>query len=126
MVRTVRYFLTGLNQSTVLPYQETSCGACKEKKPVPHEENILKLSIFSYICLKLTDMESLRIEIVNPKAKSIIKNLADMDLIRIKKEKIKNEFAELLAKLRRNSDQAPSLEEITKEVESVRKARYEK
>ena len=71
-------------------------------------------------------MESLRIEIVNPKAKSIIKNLADMDLIRIKKEKIKNEFAELLAKLRRNSDQVPSLEEITKEVESVRKSRYEK
>jgi hypothetical protein len=49
-----------------------------------------------------------------------------MDLIRIKKDKIKNEFAELLAKLRRNSDQVPSLEEITKEVESVRKARYEK
>jgi len=71
-------------------------------------------------------MESLRIEIVNPKAKSIIKNLADMDLIRIKKEKSKSEFAELLAKLRRNSDQVPSLEEITKEVESVRKARYEK
>jgi hypothetical protein len=71
-------------------------------------------------------MESLRIEIVNPKAKDIIKNLADMDLIRIKKDKIKNEFAELLAKLRRNSDQVPSLEEISKEVESVRKARYEK
>ena len=71
-------------------------------------------------------MESLRIEIVNPKAKSLIKNLADMDLIRIKKEKVKNEFTELLAKLRRNSGQAPSLEEITKEVESVRKARYEK
>ena len=71
-------------------------------------------------------MESLRIEIVNPKAKGIIKNLADMDLIRIKKDKIKNEFAELLAKLRRNSDQVPSLEEITKEVESVRKARYVK
>lgn len=71
-------------------------------------------------------MESLKIEIVNPKAKNIIKNLADMDLIRIKKEKVKNEFAELLAKLRRNSNQSPSLEEITKEVESVRKARYEK
>lgn len=71
-------------------------------------------------------MESLRIEIVNPKAKSLIKNLADMDLIRIKKEKVKNEFTELLTKLRRNSGQAPSLEEITKEVESVRKARYEK
>lgn len=71
-------------------------------------------------------MESIRIEIVNPKAKNIIKNFADMDLIRIKKEKIKPEFAELLTKLRKHSDQAPSLEEITKEVESVRKARYEK
>jgi hypothetical protein len=71
-------------------------------------------------------METLRIEIVNPKAKNIIKNLADMDLIRIKKETISNEFAVLLERLRRNSDQAPSLEEISKEVESVRKARYEK
>lgn len=71
-------------------------------------------------------MESLRIEIVNPKAKSIIKNLADMDLIRIKKEKLKNDFAELLAKFRKNADQVPSIEEITNEVESVRKVRYEK
>jgi hypothetical protein len=96
-------------------------------KKADHDlELILKLARISYICLKLIDMESLRIEIVNPKAKSIIKYLADMDLIRIKKDKIKNEFAELLAKLRRNSDQVPSLEEITKEVEPVRKARYEK
>ena len=71
-------------------------------------------------------MESLRIEIINPKAKSLIKSLADLDLIRIKKEKGKSEFTELLAKLRKHSDNAPSLEEITKEVESVRKARYEK
>jgi hypothetical protein len=71
-------------------------------------------------------MESLRIEILNPKAKSLIKNLADMDLIRIKKEKVKSEFAELLDRLRMHSDNVPSLEEITKEVESVRKARYEK
>ena len=71
-------------------------------------------------------MESIRIEIINPKAKNIIKNLADMDLIRIKKEKSKSEFTELLTKLRKHSDQAPSLEEITKEVESVREARYEK
>ncbi len=70
-------------------------------------------------------MESLRIEIVNPKAKSIIKNLADMDLIKIKKERVKNEFTELLAKLRKKSDRAPSSEEILKEVESVRKGRYE-
>ena len=71
-------------------------------------------------------MESIRIEILNPKAKSLIKNLADMDLIRIKKEKVKSEFSELLERLRMHSDKAPSLEEITMEVESVRKARYEK
>ncbi|MDY0078827.1 MAG: hypothetical protein RBR87_16285 [Bacteroidales bacterium] len=71
-------------------------------------------------------MESLRIEIVNPKAKRLLKNLADMELIRIKKEKVKSDFSELLSKLRSQSGDAPSLEEITKEVESVRKARYEK
>jgi hypothetical protein len=71
-------------------------------------------------------MESIRIEILSPKAKSLIKNLADMDLIRIKKEKGKSEFAGLLDKLRMHADKAPSFEEITKEVESVRKARNEK
>jgi hypothetical protein len=71
-------------------------------------------------------MESIRIEILNPKAKSLIKNLADMDLIRIKKDKAKSEFAELLERLRIHSKNVPSLEEITREVESVRKARYEK
>jgi hypothetical protein len=71
-------------------------------------------------------MESIRIEIINPKAKSLIKNLADMDLIRIKKEKINLEFKELLDNIRKQSKDAPSLEEITKEVELVRKTRYEK
>jgi hypothetical protein len=70
-------------------------------------------------------MESIRIEIINPKAKNLIKNLEDMDLIRIKKEKSKTEFTDLLLRLRKNSDEAPSIEEITKEVELVRKARYE-
>ncbi len=32
-------------------------------------------------------MESVRIDILNPKAKSILKNLTDPDLIRIKKDK---------------------------------------
>lgn len=70
-------------------------------------------------------MESLRIDIVNPKAKSLLKDLADLDLIRIKKEKIKSEFVELLDKLRIGSDNAPSLDDITAEVEAVRKERYE-
>ena len=71
-------------------------------------------------------METVRIDILNPKAKSLLKDLADLDLIRIKKEKVKSEFKELLDKFRINSDNAPSLEDITTEVESVRKARYEK
>lgn len=71
-------------------------------------------------------MESLRIEIVNPKAKRLINSLADMDLIRIKKDKIQSDFYELLSRLRRHSQDAPSLDEITKEVELVRKSRYEK
>ncbi len=69
-------------------------------------------------------METIRIEIVNPKVKSLIQNLAKMDLIRIKKDKAKSEFVELLARLRRYSDNAPSLEEIAEEVELVRSARY--
>lgn len=49
-----------------------------------------------------------------------------MDLIRIKKDKINLEFKELLDSIRKHSEDAPSIEEITKEVELVRKARYEK
>ncbi|MFO7658742.1 MAG: hypothetical protein R6W78_16905 [Bacteroidales bacterium] len=71
-------------------------------------------------------METIRVDILNPKAKSLLKDLADLDLIRIKKEKVKSEFKELLDNFRSNSDDAPSLDEITSEVESVRKARYEK
>lgn len=71
-------------------------------------------------------METLRIDILNPKAKSLLKDLADLDLIRIKKVKVKSEFQDLLEKLRSQSVDVPSLEEITAEVEAVRKARYEK
>ena len=71
-------------------------------------------------------METLHIDILNPKAKSLLKNLADLDLIRIKNKKIKSEFTELLDKLQINSDNAPLLTEITEEVTIVRKARYEK
>ena len=49
-----------------------------------------------------------------------------MDLIRIKKEKVRYELKDLVDSLRKYSDEAPTLDEITKEVESVRKARYEK
>lgn len=71
-------------------------------------------------------METIRIEILNPKAKALLKDLANLDLIRISKEGSENAFSEVLNKFRSKSVQAPSLNEITKEVEAVRKARYEK
>jgi hypothetical protein len=68
-------------------------------------------------------MEVLHIEIVNPKEKILLMNLAEMDLIHIK---TKPALSEMLAKLRRNEAVVPSPEEIIEEVETVRQARYEK
>lgn len=70
-------------------------------------------------------METLSIDILNPKAKLLLKNLADLKLIRIQKAKSTTSFADLLEKLRKNSDEAPTPDEITAEVEAVRKMRYE-
>ncbi|GMQ24286.1 hypothetical protein Aoki45_09680 [Algoriphagus sp. oki45] len=71
-------------------------------------------------------METIKIDILNPKAKDLLKDLANLDLIRIRKENSEETFAEVLKKFRSKSEKAPSLEEITNEVEAVRKARYEK
>jgi hypothetical protein len=89
------------------------------RKPIP---------LINFVSLIKIDkvMETIRVDILNPKAKSLLKDLADLDLIRIKKDKVQSEFKELLDNLRTNSDNALSLDEITAEVESVRKARYEK
>ncbi len=70
-------------------------------------------------------MESIRIDIINPKAKRLLKDLADLKLIRINKD-VKSEFSSLIKKLRNKSSKDLSLDEITKEVENVRKSRYEK
>jgi trehalose-6-phosphate synthase len=69
-------------------------------------------------------METSNIEIINPKAKSILKGLANLNLIRMQKNNPINEFSELLRKLRRNSETSISFDEITKEVEAVRSERY--
>lgn len=73
-------------------------------------------------------MESLKVDIINPKAKNLLNSLADMNLIKIREEKNndKDELKKILKKIRAKSDSAPSLDEITKEVETVRKARYER
>jgi hypothetical protein len=70
----------------------------------------------------MNKMEALSVQIVNPKAKSLLLNLEEMNLIRIE---VKPTLSEILAKLRRNEDEAPTFEEITEEVEFVRQKRYE-
>ncbi|AFL82420.1 hypothetical protein Aeqsu_2981 [Aequorivita sublithincola DSM 14238] len=68
-------------------------------------------------------MEILSVKILNPKAKRLLKEMVDNDLIEI--DDSKKEFLELLKRLQSNSENVPTLEEITEEVEIVRKARYE-
>jgi len=68
-------------------------------------------------------METINIEIINPKARKLLKDLADLNLITIKP---KLKLTDLLEKLRKKSETVPSLEEITSEVEEVRKTRYAK
>lgn len=69
-------------------------------------------------------METLRVEILNPKAKRLLKSLEELNLITINKMETSNdEFRKLLLKLR--SGNAPTLEEITNEVEIVRTKRHE-
>jgi len=68
-------------------------------------------------------MESLSVEIINPKAKTLLRNLEAMNLIHIKQQPT---LASMLATLRRNEAQVPSLDEITQEVEFVRQARYDR
>ncbi len=70
-------------------------------------------------------METIKVEILNPKAKNILKGLADLNLIKIKREPKKYDFSQLLEKLRKKSETTPDLNDIAKEVESVRGKRYE-
>lgn len=67
----------------------------------------------------------MRIDILNPKAAKLLKDLAALDLIAIK-DTSKNGFASVLKKLRSKAKSAPSLEDISTEVEIVRSKRYAK
>jgi len=67
-------------------------------------------------------METLKVDILNPKARKLLKDLADLDLIAIRKS-TKSEFSEVLERLRSKSETVPSPEEIAGEVETVRSRR---
>lgn len=70
-------------------------------------------------------MDIVRIEILNPKAKKLLKSLVDLNLIAFREPSLEG-FSELLQKLRAEDPNKPNLEEITKEVEAVRNKRYRK
>jgi hypothetical protein len=70
-------------------------------------------------------MNSMRIDILNPKAAKLLRDLADLNLIAIQ-DSSKSGFASVLKKLRSKAKSVPTLEEITKEVELVRSKRYAK
>ncbi|MGB3852670.1 MAG: hypothetical protein WA958_22080 [Tunicatimonas sp.] len=67
---------------------------------------------------------TLQIEIIDPKAKRLLEDLADLGVISIKKNSSKERFATLLDQFRNQKGATPDLEDITTEVEEVRAERY--
>ncbi len=66
-------------------------------------------------------MESLRVDIIDPKARKLLEHLAEMELIKIKsQDDLKREFFKLVQSLRAKKSPL-SMEEITKEVKAIRK-----
>jgi len=69
-------------------------------------------------------MSTITVDILNPKAKKLLKELEGLNLIAIR-ESSNNAFIETVKRLRTNAKKTkPSLVEITKEVEKVRSKRY--
>jgi hypothetical protein len=68
-----------------------------------------------------------QIEILDPKASKLLKDLADKQLIAITEMSATDPFLTVVNRLRKKASlKPPTLEEITKEVESVRSKRYAK
>ena len=67
-----------------------------------------------------------RVEILNPKAGKLLRDLADLNLITIS-ENEDDSFSEILKKLRTKAEKnTPTLAAITREVDLIRKKRYAK
>ncbi len=67
-------------------------------------------------------MESIRVDILNPKAKKLLQDLEDLELIAINKPA--RNLSQVLNEIRSRNNDDISIEEITSEVEKVRSARY--
>jgi hypothetical protein len=70
-------------------------------------------------------MEAIKIEILNPKALEMIELMQDLKLIKVSEEPISN-LKKYLETMRLNSENAPTLDEITEITEMVRSERYAK
>lgn len=71
-------------------------------------------------------MKTYQIELLEPKAKRLLEELAALKLIKIHEvSDPKQQFKDLLSKFRSTDADPPSLKEITEEVEEVRRKRYE-
>jgi hypothetical protein len=91
---------------------------------LPQKRNCVWKFVIEIVPLeKRNVMETIRIEILNPKANQLLKDLADLNLIKIQP---KLTISEVLENTRQNAEYVPNLDEITAEVEEVRQARYGK
>jgi len=71
-------------------------------------------------------MNSIQVDIIDPKAGKLLQDLADMKLISIRSIG-KDPFLDMVGRLRKKAaKKPPTLEDITKEVETVRSKRYGK
>ncbi len=71
-------------------------------------------------------MNTVQVDILNPKAGKLLQDLADLNLISIK-DLSEDSFLKVVLKLRKKAEKnPPSLDDITKEVELVREKRYAK
>jgi hypothetical protein len=69
-------------------------------------------------------MDTYQIEIIEPKAKKLLEDLANLNLITVRPLDPKKMFKRLLDKMRSAGGDATTPEEIMKEVESTRAERY--
>jgi len=65
-------------------------------------------------------MDTYQIEIIDPKAKKLLDDLANMNLITVQPLEPKKLFKKLLDKMRSAGGDAPTLGDISNEVEAVR------
>ncbi|MBK7506469.1 MAG: hypothetical protein IPI52_15885 [Bacteroidetes bacterium] len=77
---------------------------------------------FDYICIVMM----YQVDVLNPKADKLLKDLADLNLITLSKSS-DDPFLAIVKRLRKktaNKKPLPTLEEITNEVEEVRTQMY--